>query len=135
MLQVRNPSQGERRWFNPERDMVWAFPRVISAALKSFYENDPPRTTEEMSVAFKRLASLCNQCRDGALDKEALIAELKVLDPAILQAVSKAFFFAWFGEFHGWCADIRPKDAQEDIPLDLRKLEAAVELFARSAKE
>jgi hypothetical protein len=135
MLQVRNPSQGERRWFNPERDVVWAFPRVISLALKSFYENDPARTTEEMSAVFKRLAHLCNLCRDGTIGRLELIAELKALDPAIMQAVSKAFFYAWFGEFHGWCADIKPKDPQEDVPLSLKELEKVVELFARSTKE
>lgn len=134
MLQVRNPGQGERRWFNPERDVVWAFPRVISKALHSFYENDAGKTPEELGETFKRLAQLCNACREGSISCGALLAELKALDPAILQSVSKAYFFAWFGEFHEWCEDIRPKDASEDVPLSLKELEKTVELFARAAK-
>jgi hypothetical protein len=132
---MRNQAQGDRRWYNPERDAVWAFPRVISQSLRAFYENEPPKSQEEMSATFAALGRLCTDCRDGTISKDELLARLRALDPAILQAVAKAFFFAYFAEFHGWCLDIAPKDPKEDVPLDLSELEQTLELFARASRK
>ncbi len=134
MIQGRMQKGDDKRWYCPDRDICWAFPKLISAALHSRLQHGiGSLTQEQMGQQCKKLAQLCNQCRDLAISPEALLVELQALDPDFRAAVSDAFFLTFFGTFRVWCADVFPKEPQ-DSRIDMSDIEKVMKDFANGAR-
>lgn len=131
-MQVRSES-GDRRWFNPERDMVWAFPRIISKALHYRFNSQEPLgglTSEQVGEQCSALGKLCRECAQRTIKPEEVKERLDRLDPLFLAEVGTAFFRTFFTEFRFWCAQVAPR-TEQDEPLTLDKLEEEIDKFAR----
>lgn len=129
-MQARTPN--DPRWYNPERDMIWAFPRLISRALRNLPDLGPEQEAKVGEVA-KQLAQLINRIRDAKIAEDQVLVEVKKLDPEGLLHIQQAFFFSVMGELYHWCGCIEPRPGEKDQPLDLKELDHAVGRFCRDA--
>ena len=133
MLQARQQTGGDARWYCPERDLVWAFPRLVKGAIAARFEAGKPvgnLSLEQVGQQCQKLAKLLNKCTATAILPDELRKELDAFDPEFLTALSESFFKWCLGEFRMWCADVSPRTPQ-DAKIDLSALESEVAKIAR----
>lgn len=135
MLQIRpKGAEGDRRWYSPERDICYAFPRTLRKSLESFnnFKDNNEVTLEELGQACKVLGRIVQGCREGGLKPvDALQLLLSITKPA-LGMIGTNFLFTFFGELLVWCSEVRPKD-HHDVPIDTADLEKILAQFAAGA--
>jgi hypothetical protein len=134
VLQIRGREGDDKRWWSPERDVVYAFPRTFRKSLEAFngFEGDDIASLEEVGKACQQFARVVNGCREGGVLPTQIREMLQSIHEGAFNKVARAFLFTFFGEFLIWCSEARPK-AQGDAPLGLEELEEFLGIFARSA--
>jgi hypothetical protein len=134
MLQVRGRDGDDRRWWSPERDVVYAFPRVFRKSLDAFneFKGNDRASLEEVGKACQQFARVVNACREGGVLPTQVRGMLKGIHEGAFDTIARAFLFTFFGEFLIWCSEAKPK-APGDAPLGLEEVEEFLGIFARSA--
>jgi hypothetical protein len=133
MLQIRPRDSADRRFYAPERDMVYAIPRILKHALLSFdaYEasDENAPTREDLIAAAGSLGQLITAILDGKhpnkeLSKASIYDWLDRNKPAS-SLICEAFSLSLFGQLWAWSADARPRRPGDgDIPAyDLAEID------------
>lgn len=123
----------DARWFNPDRDIIWAFPKLISASLRANLDA-PPEEMEKIGLVAKEVASIINSLRTAKLTSEEAVVRLKALDQRALSYISHAFFYGFFAHLYNWCGEIAPIPGDRFKPLEFTEFEKLVEHFARASR-
>lgn len=136
-LQIRQRDGHDRRFYMPDRDLVYALPRSIRLALESFNEYKDPggyderktATREDVINAAGALGQLTTAILDGnhpnkELSRAAIRHWLEENRPAST-LICEALTTTLLGQLWAWAADARPKTkADADIPtFDLDEIE------------
>lgn len=130
-IQVRK-RDGDRRWYSADRDLVYALPRLLRAALEVFsdYPGSARVSRERLLAASAELGRLVSDIVRLKLTKEEVVRRLRELPDACLELIGGALLRVLLGEFRVWVADARPK-VSGDVELDGYDLQALAEEFAR----
>jgi len=142
MLQVR-AKDGDNRWFNPERDLVYAFPRVLAKALQSLDEFTEERYKEHntskeeagrVAVILGQLTSgsIKNCTDDERMTQDEIKEKLQDLElNSAFKLISGLCLNCLMGEFfYSWASQVTPK-TKNDIGIDLRGLDEIDEFFMK----
>ena len=125
MLQVRS-KEGDKRWLNPDRDMVYIFPRVVSKVIHELFDADP-----DAAGFADELGKLFVACKEGKITLKELESKLGDFSYAgcnpdegvnKIGIFSEALFAALMEEFRVWCLQVKPKTAGDE-ELDLHGLD------------
>jgi len=132
-MQVRSDDPLHRR-FNPERDLVWALPRIIKRGLMTFGTLTEPKLTELLLESeltpgvdlddFKEFISQLTDFMAAAARSEeesdeyvrAKLADLYALDPVIRLLVFDRVMKVIMAEFPVWCEQVRPESKKDPRP-------------------
>jgi hypothetical protein len=146
MYQLR--AAGDRRFYSPERDLVYAFPRYFRQALFRRFGGEDPRTGEssrpyvfdlqdisegDFAEACASIKRVFSGCRDACLKPAELAQVLE--EPGVkrvLEELAPWIVLILFESFRVWCADIAPKDSGDHV-LDIAGLEEQLGHFAEQA--
>lgn len=133
MLQIRQRDSADRRFYAPERDLIYATPRVLRHALLAFDDYEP--TTAEMPdreaviQAAGDLGRLVTVILDGKhhakeVSRAAIQDWLQRNKPAST-LICEVFATSLLGQLWAWSADARPRKAGDaDIPTyDLNEID------------
>lgn len=116
MLQLR-PQSGDPRWFNPERDMLYAFPRLMRKVLVRFETMYPDNV--ELSVAeTQKLAKLMAGIMEFKLPPEEIAERVTALDPQYCKQVGHALLLCFLHELPEWVKDVKMKDKPSPLTVD-----------------
>jgi len=122
MLQVRLKEGGDKKWFNPARDITNIMPGLVRAALRSFDEFDGSAdcTKEELNATAGELGLMFKWIVDepvGHDDAKARFEEIMKAHPAASSLISQKFMLVLTGLYAAWIADVKPKtDDDARIP-------------------
>jgi hypothetical protein len=135
MLQIRGREGDDKRWYCPDRDVVYAFPRIFRKSLEAFndFKGDDKASLEQLCEACRVFARVVNGCREGGVPPSDIRKMLEGIHAESFDKVARVFLFTFFGEFVIWCSDARPK-APGDAPLGLEEIEELIERFAKAAR-
>jgi hypothetical protein len=120
MLQIRLKEGGDRRWFNPARDITNCLPVIVRVGLRSFndFEGVPGCSREELVETAQELGELFLWIIKEPVDHVMAQDRLKALmdkHPVAMRMVSDKFLHVLVGVYAAWIADTKPKtedDAQ-----------------------
>ncbi len=113
---------GERRWFNPERDIVNAWPPLLRKTLESFqdFKGVDGCSMEQLSVAAGSLGKQIVKIIREPVDHELVTAELQewhAACPACADEIMRRAFTVLHGVYAAWVVDAKPKtDVDQEIP-------------------
>lgn len=133
MLQIRPRDGADRRFYAPERDLVYALPRVLRHALLSFDKYEPSEagapTREALIQAAGALGQLITAILDGGhpnkeVSRAAILDWVAQNKPAAV-LICEALTTSLLGQLWAWAADARPRKAGDaDIPIyDLNEID------------
>ena len=144
-MQMRPPG-GDQRWFCPDRDLVYAFPRYFRQAIFARFGGDDERTgqnygpyhfdvegvtEEQFGAACVKLKQLFLEMRNCQFsDLEVFKARLGELDVKLLGPLLWPMFLIMLTEYREWCALVSPKE-NNDVSIDMTHLERTVTDFVR----
>lgn len=119
------PKDGDKRWIDPDLNMVYAFPRIMSTVMHGL-----PQTEEAAAFAGKLsvLFSDCKECKINLEELKAAIAKLCQEHQTLVFSMSFDLFLVLMGEFRTWCIYVMPK-TKDDQELDLFDLDKAAEIM------
>lgn len=151
-MQVTNPKRPEHmRAFNPDRDMIWALPRLMSrvfhmlgtewsmtrltemleergAMLLNRYRGVTfDASTEDIVTSFAKMFNLMQQFPEKTEAHAGEYKRLKELDPAFVMLLGSLLMDAIFAELPTWFDQVRPQSKLAPVP--------AVEEVERAARE
>lgn len=131
MLQVRSREGDDKRWFNPERDIAYAFPRTLRASMEAFndFKGDDEVSLHELGQGCKVLGQVVQSLREGGATPEQVIDKLGEIPVPVMNKISRTFMYVFFGELVVWASQVRPKQ-EGDVPIDTEKLEEILGKFA-----
>lgn len=134
MLQVRSSgTEGDKRWYCPERDLVYAFPELISKSLRSMFRDSydvKGLSPEEFGRECQVLRFLLFKCQSGEITPEDLIKGYQEIHPKVREVLSAGFFAAMLGAYLEWCAYVRPREPG-DAKLTVDSVEEAIDGFLK----
>lgn len=140
-MQLRSSGGSDQRWFSPDRDLIYAFPRYFRQAIFVRFGGKDERTerdygpynfdlgnvTEEefgeMCVKIKQLFLDMRECKFQ--DMEEFKARLVELDARVLTSILWPMFLLMLTEYREWCALVFPKD-NTDAVIDMKHMERVV---------
>lgn len=137
MLQARSMgTEGDKRWYSPDRDLVHLFPKLIGQALRYLFKDDyqvKELTPEEFGKECQRLARILNQCQTGEIVPDKVAEEYLLIHPKVRELLSAAFFVTLLGAYRVWCADVRPREPG-DARLTVEEMEREIDAFLDRCK-
>jgi hypothetical protein len=138
MLQIRLKEGGDKRWFNPARDICNVWPKILKKALISFddFQGIEGCSKEQLSETAGKLGKLITRIIQEPVDYEMAAKELKELDqscPAGMSEIYRVSFHTLHGIFATWIADAKPK-TEEDYEIPIVGLDTIAETLARGAQ-
>lgn len=125
MLQIRPRDSADRRFYSPERDLIYALPRVLKQALLSFDKYEPKEIHEPTREALIQAAGSLGQLVTVILDgkhpnkevSKAAIRDWLALNKPASTLICEALTTSLLGQLWAWAADVRPrKPGDADIP-------------------
>lgn len=122
-LRLKEGSASDRRWFNPDRDMVNIWPRLLRKTLMSFadFEGMEGCTQEQMQAHAGKLGALVAKAIREPVDHEQAGKDIKAWmeeNPAISTEIARRAFAVLHGCYVAWLADAKPKtECDSDIPV------------------
>jgi len=133
MLQIRPRDSADRRFYAPERDLVYALPRVLRHALLSFDDYEPTKPDAPTREAIIQAAGSLGQLVTAILDGEhpnkevsrAAIRDWLEFNKPASTFICEALTTSLLGQLWAWAADARPRKAGDaDIPIyDLNEID------------
>jgi hypothetical protein len=138
MLQMRmKGSTGQ--FYNPQRDLVYIWPRAIRAALKAFdnFEGDEHCTKDELCNAAGEMARTFSAIvKDPTMPEQAskMMLDMDAKYPNAMPKIHSALFHAVVGVWTGWTMDVRPKTA-DDASIPTLGLDDIAEMMSRRVTE
>ena len=138
-MQLRQQQGGDGRWFAPDRDMVYALPRLMRQALFVRFGGFDERTktdygayhynleipAEKFNAGVGHIVDLFVKLRSVELSEEQLQAQLKQIDPEVVRELMVPLFYLFLSEYQAWCGHIASEDPDEK--LEVKALEVAAE--------
>jgi len=135
-IQIRQRDGHDRRFYAPERDLVYALPRAIKVALESFdeFEGDQHVKREQLIEAAGALGQLTTAILDGnhpnkELSRAAIRDWVTTHKPASL-LICEALTTTLLGQLWSWAADARPK-TRTDVDLPTYDLDEIEKFFTK----
>jgi hypothetical protein len=118
MLQIRLKEGGDKKWFNPARDITNIMPGLVRAALRSFDEFDGTSdcSTEELTTTAGELGQMFKWIIDEPVDHEEAknrVTEIMKAHPAASKLISQKFLTVLTGMYAVWVADVKPKSEDD----------------------
>lgn len=138
MLQFRMKEGGDdKRFYNPNRDMVYCWPRALRRALIAFdkFEGDERCSKDEMLEAATALAKFTSKCIKEPTMPDMIGPEISEIDakyPNAMPLIKNALYHAVFSVWVGWTMDVRPK-VHTDDPIPTESLDILAERLARES--
>jgi hypothetical protein len=151
-MQVTKPEGPDnQRAFNPERDMIWAMPRLIRRAFELLGKDwtvehftkmledrstacaQPALTIDPSLEVIQGIAKMFNLMRDFPHMVEEHAAEykrLKELDPTFHMLMGSLLMDAIFAELPLWFDQVRPTSKLSPMP-NTEEIEAAADEFLK----
>jgi len=133
MFQVRQQGGSDPRWFCPDRDLVYAVPKLIGTTLTTLFADKydvAGISPEEFGAECAKLADIFRGCRDGSLSPDAVTAAYLDINGKVREVLAGGFFATMLGAFREWSAYVRPSDPG-DAPPSVERVEEAVKAFAK----
>jgi len=134
MLQARaSGTEGDKRWYCPERDLAYAFPELIGKALKEMFKDTydvKDLSPEQFGEECKVLKRLLFQCQNGEISQEGLIEGYHKIHPTVREVLSAGFFGSMLGAYREWCAYVRPREPGDAV-LTVINVEEAIDEFLK----
>lgn len=137
-MQFRLREGTGRQWFNPQRDMVYLWPRLLKRSLIAFddFNGMPGCSQEQMCTLAQKLGKLVVRVLHEPVDHEMSAAELRELEtecPVCFQELSRVAFHTLAGIYAVWVADAKPRKA-DDAEIPEYGLDEIAERLARNAR-
>ena len=158
-MQVVNPQKPEHmRAFNPDRDMIWAMPRLMGRVFHALGDDwsvetfwrlqhkygidavgergsaDVMERTIEVVKGFAKMFNLMQQVPEKTEEHAAEYKRLKELCPGFHLTISAMLMDVIMSELPAWFDQVRPKSKMSPTP-DIEKIEeAASDFISRSSK-
>lgn len=126
MLQAR--METDKRWYCPDRDLAYIFPKMISQVLRNMIAEDfagAGKTPEQFGEECKKLARLLNDCQTGAVPPESVDKRYAEIDGEVMRVLSAEFFRYILLAYREWCAYVRPKEPG-DVQLSVGEVEESI---------
>src|ERR1039458_1972930 len=129
MLQIRS-RDGDRRWLNPERDIVYSWPRLISASLMCFenFEGNSKVSRDELIQTAQILGKLTSDCVKENLPIEVVydrVVAIQFEHPYAYEMIAGAVLGAGMKSYVLWVREASPK-TKNDMPLSTEEVEAVL---------
>lgn len=136
-MQMRSKDGTDKRWFDPERDFVYAFPRLLRSALTTFedFQGTPECSREDLCKIGGKLGKMIASAAKSPVkpdDFQKELDELRASCPAGFNLLSSVVTYMLIGVYPRWCADVRPR-TPEDAEIPTQDLEDVIARFARGA--
>jgi len=137
MLQVRLREGSDKRWFNPNRDIVSLLPMMIKKSLMAFdeFEGIELCTKEQALELADKLGKLVVHIIQDKVhydDAEKALIEIENNNPAAFKVVAIRMLHVMISAYTAFIADAKPK-AATDAELPTIGLEEIADQIARSA--
>jgi hypothetical protein len=118
MLQVRLKEGGDKKWFNPARDITNIMPGLVRAALRSFdeFEGSPDCSAQELMTTAQELGLMFKWIIDEPVsheDAKKRFEEITKAHPAASKLISQKFMLVLTGIYAVWIADVKPKSEDD----------------------
>jgi len=118
MLQMRLKEGGDKKWFNPIRDITNIMPGLVRAALRSFdeFEGTSDCSKEELVATAGELGLMFKWIVDEPVDHEEAkkkFEEITKAHSAASKLISQKFMLALTGIYTAWIADVKPKSEDD----------------------
>ena len=131
MLQMRTKDGSDKRWFNPGRDMVYAWPRLVKTALETFneFEGSKECSRDELMGLAKALATLVTQSMKFDMKPEQAaqhLIDIQKAYPGGFKLLAEALLRTGFTTYPIYCDEVKPKTG-DDVPLNTNDIDKLIE--------
>lgn len=111
MLQIR-PKDGDRRWYDADRDLVYALPRVVRTVLDTL---EPTAVNLEFAKHLGSLFVHCRACDVSLDDIKIMSATLRRDYPLVYDEVAQGVFSVLLGEMRWGCGNVSSKGSVDPV--------------------
>jgi hypothetical protein len=115
---MRLKEGGDKKWFNPARDITNIMPGLVRSALRSFdeFEGTSDCSADELVATANELGLMFKWIIDEPVsheDAKKRFEEIAMAHPAASKMISQKFMLVLVGVYAAWIADVKPKSEDD----------------------